>query len=59
MSLTISLRGVLLSQEQLDAIVPVMNKTMRTDMSPKEFEAACINAMREAGCPLRIEGDEV
>ena len=53
---SIELRGVKLSQAQLDAIVPVLNEKMRSrKMSLKAFEERCIQAMVEAGHPLTVK----
>jgi len=52
MSLKIIVGGHTLNQLQLDAIVPVMNRNMQKPMGLKKFEAACIQAMADSGCPL-------
>lgn len=56
----IIMRGKELTQEQLDAIVPVINAHMIGRISKKKFEPACIEAMDKAGCPLIQDesGDE-
>lgn len=41
-----------LMQLQLDAIVPVLNETMRKRMSRAKLKAACLKAMMDAGCPI-------
>ncbi|ASJ88653.1 TPA: hypothetical protein RJN57_000491 [Pseudomonas aeruginosa] len=46
-------RGVELNQAQLDAIVPVLNDSMRGLIrGKKKLEAAIDKALEEAGCPL-------
>jgi hypothetical protein len=52
MTFSMNLRGQTLSQEQLDAIVPVVSARMQTRMSVKKFEDACVVALEAAGCPL-------
>jgi hypothetical protein len=47
--------GKKLSQEQLNAIVPVLNQNMQKPMSKKKFADACEKAMRDAGVPLQQE----
>lgn len=52
----IELDGVKLSQPQLDAIVPVLNKWMgRPQLNKKKFNGDCRQAMNDAGCPLLSE----
>lgn len=46
-------RGFILEQPQLDAIVPVINAHACGVISKKKFEQACVDAMADAGCPLR------
>ncbi len=41
-----------LSQEQLNAITPVLNESMHHRWSKKALELHCRKAMEEAGCPL-------
>ena len=41
-----------LTQEQLNAITPVLNESMRRRWSKKALEQNCRKAMEEAGCPL-------
>lgn len=50
--MSINLKGHILNQRQLDAIVPVMNDLMQGRVSQKKFEQACVNALEKAGCPL-------
>jgi len=54
MPLKITVNGKKLNQNQLDAVVPIINQSLnlRRGMSKKKFEAACIKSMRKAGCPL-------
>ena len=54
MTLSITLKGYKLSQDQLDAIVPVINRRMLKSprLSLRKFEEACVKAMAESGCPL-------
>lgn len=49
----INLRGFILEQPQLDAIVPVLNDHMNGKISKKKFEQACVDALEKRGCPLR------
>lgn len=46
------MKGHILNQRQLDAIVPVMNELMQGNVSQKGFEKACIAALEAAGCAL-------
>lgn len=55
MTLQVIHRGHSLSQEQLDALVPVLNKSMRKRMSKKKFEEECDAALIAAGCPVPEE----
>ncbi|WAT32249.1 hypothetical protein [Pseudomonas sp. GXZC] len=48
----ISVGGVVLNQRQLDAITPVMNDLLQGKVKQSKFEAACITAMKDAGCPV-------
>lgn len=48
----IILRGHLLTQEQLDAIVPVLNQRMHGRLSAAKFEAAAEKACADAGHPV-------
>lgn len=41
-----------LTQAQLDAIVPVINRSMVERMSKKRIEQECIDACERAGCPI-------
>lgn len=41
-----------LTQTQLDAIVPVINKSLTERMSKKRIEQECIDACEAAGCPI-------
>ena len=52
MALSVKVRGKELTQQQLDAIVPVVNDRMNKRVSAKNFEDSCLKAMEEAGCPL-------
>lgn len=46
-------RGVVLNQQQLDAIVPVLNQSMDgKHRGRKRLEAAIDKALEEAGCPV-------
>lgn len=51
--MSVVLRGFVLEQPQLDAIVPVLNAHMVGQISKKKFEQACVDAIEAAGCPLR------
>ncbi|MDH0342119.1 hypothetical protein [Chromobacterium haemolyticum] len=47
------INGIELSDEQLAAIVPVINKfAQKTRINKKQMEEECLAAMKEAGCPL-------
>lgn len=49
-------RGHELSQQQLDAIVPVLNESMRgKHPGKKRLEAALDKALEAAGCPVPAE----
>lgn len=50
--MSINLKGHILNQRQLEAIVPVMNDLMQSKVSQKKFEQACVDALEAAGCPL-------
>ena len=52
MSLSILIRGTKLTQEQLDAITPIVDLRMQKLVSAKQFEVRCLQAMEDAGCPL-------
>ena len=52
MSLSITHRGHKLTQQQLDALVPVLNERMHGKISEQEFEAAVDGALEKAGCPV-------
>jgi hypothetical protein len=54
----IQLQGQDLTQEQLDAIVPVLNDRMRGRVTHRKFESACLEAMDKAGCPFGDEEDD-
>lgn len=41
-----------LTQPQLDAIVPVINRSMTERMSKKRLYQECIDACERAGCPI-------
>ncbi|MGV8584546.1 hypothetical protein ACV34H_34315, partial [Pseudomonas aeruginosa] len=47
-----SLMGHVLNQLQLDAITPVMNDLIQGRVGQAVFEAACLKALENAGCPL-------
>lgn len=60
MALSIKLRGVELTQEQVDACIPVVNHRLRRGGSEEAFEQGCITAMEIAGCPfVPVEVEEV
>ena len=50
--MNIMIKGQRLTQEQLDAIVPIMNRSMWGEVSQSELEAEALKAMEAAGCPL-------
>ena len=45
-------RGHALTQQQCDALVPVINANMQGYFSIKKFIAACDEALEAAGCPV-------
>jgi len=45
-------RGQKLTQQQLDALVPVLNDRMHGKISEQKFEAAVDEALEKAGCPV-------
>ena len=50
------IQGIELSQEQLDAIVPVINKyAKKPSNNPAKMEVDCLAAMEKANCPLQSE----
>lgn len=55
MSLSITHRGQKLSQEQLDALLPVLNDNMHGKIKQGHFHAACDAALEAAGCPIKQE----
>lgn len=50
--MSVSMKGYILNQRQLDAIVPTMNDLIQGRVSQKGFEKACIAALEAAGCAL-------
>lgn len=58
MALSIKHAGVRLTQKQLDAIVPVLNKNMERSMGQYKFEKACETACRDAGVPIILTLEE-
>lgn len=47
------INGIELTDEQLAAIVPVVNKFSQSSRTnKKQMEDECLAAMKEAGCPL-------
>lgn len=40
------------TQQQIDAIVPILNEHMAGGISKKKFESAVEEACRKAGCPI-------
>ena len=55
----IILQGKELTQEQLDAVLPVINARMIGRIALRKFESACLEAMDKAGCPLFEDGEEL
>lgn len=45
-------KGKPLSEQQANAIVPVLNQLMANKISRHKFEEACEKAMEEAGVPF-------
>lgn len=41
-----------ITQPQLDAIVPVINRSMTERMSKKRLYQECIDSCERAGCPI-------
>lgn len=54
----IQLQGKDLSQEQLDAVRPVIEARMVGRVGNRKFEAACLEAMDKAGCPFILDDEE-
>ncbi len=52
MTLSIVHRGHELTQQQLDALIPVLNRSMRGEINKRKFEAECDKALEAAGCPV-------
>lgn len=50
--MSITLKGHVLNQRQLDAITPVMNDLIQGRVSQGGLEDACVQALEQAGCPL-------
>lgn len=51
--LEITLNGQVLRQDQINAIVPVINKYIKkAPHDRKDYEKECIKAMIAAGCPF-------
>jgi hypothetical protein len=50
--MSLELRGHILNQRQLDAMLPVLNDRMHGKVSEAGFEQACVDALEKAGCPL-------
>lgn len=50
--MSITLKGHVLNQRQLDAITPVMNDLIQGRVSQTGFEEACVQALEHADCPL-------
>jgi len=50
--MSVELKGHILNQRQLDAIVPVMNLLMQGKVKQKGFEDACVKALEAAGGPV-------
>lgn len=47
------IKGVELSDDQLNAITPVIKKfAQRSRINKQQMEEECLKAMQEAGCPL-------
>ncbi len=57
MALKVTHKGVKLTQEQLDAVVPVLNWSMQQDGNiPKaEYDLRVEAALEKAGCPLVVK----
>lgn len=47
--------GIELTDEQMAAINPVINKnTLKSRINKQKMEQDCLEAMKEAGCPLIV-----
>lgn len=54
MAFKLVIRGVTLNQTQLDAITPIVDNNMQGQYkNVKKFEEACVQAMIDAGCPIK------
>lgn len=53
-SLEITHRGQVLTQDQVNALIPVLNKRARSRMSLAKIEEECDKALEAAGCPLSL-----
>lgn len=49
----IKFADIVLTQEQLNAITPVVNENMQKPMKLGIFKEKCLQAMIDAGCPLK------
>ena len=54
----ITLQGKDLTEEQLEAVSPVIRARMIGRIGNRKFEAACLEAMDRAGCPFEDEDDD-
>lgn len=50
--MTNRMQGYFLDQRQLDAIAPVLDRLVKGTIADSDYEAACMAALKEAGCPL-------
>lgn len=55
--LSIKHKGVRLNQQQLDAIVPVVNENMQKGWPLKKFQEKIDEALAAAGCPVEDNND--
>lgn len=59
MSFSITHRGQKLTQQQLDALVPVLNRHMHGEIKKRDLDAEFDKALEAAGCPVVVPGDPV
>lgn len=59
MSFSITHRGQKLTQQQLDALVPVLNRHMHGEIKKRDLDAEFDKALEAAGCPVVVPGEPV
>lgn len=50
-------RSVALTQEQCDALVPLLNDSVTKRFSKSKFNQACLDALEKAGMPATFPAD--